>query len=276
MDIQWTDFQHRLVLKERQRKEGEVRQGIFTVTANRSLGPGLYRMDLAGDTREIRADGGFVDLSVPGKYLRRPISVYRVLPGLVSIVYKVAGSGTALMSEWTPGTRADLLSGLGRGYEASLAGEKPLLAGGGYGAASLYGLARTLALAGKKPSVILGFDRAQDAGFLADFIDLMDLGATVRLVTRDGSAGARGLVTDLIGTDEGEKSTFLYACGPLPMLRALADQTGGLPGQFSLEARMGCGFGACMGCTVMTTRGPVRVCKEGPVFDKGEILWTQG
>jgi dihydroorotate dehydrogenase electron transfer subunit len=232
-------------------------------------------MALDGDTGEIRGDGDFVNLSVPEKYLRRPISVYRVRPGRVTIVYKCVGDGTHRMSLWEPGTRADVLTGLGSGYDAARAGERSLLIGGGYGAASLYGLACMLARTGKNPSVILGFNSAEEAVLLKDFADLTEVGASVRIVTRDGSAGARGLVTDLIGADAAQEYTSMCACGPLAMLRALAEKAPALPGQFSLEARMGCGFGACMGCTIGTTRGPARVCKEGPVFDKEEILWTQ-
>jgi len=258
-----------------ERERETMRQNLFAVAENRPLGAGLFRMELEGDTRDIRADGSFIDIAVPGKYLRRPISVYQVRPGRVTIVYKTVGDGTARMSEWKPGTVANVLTGLGRGYDAGRSGNRPLIAGGGYGAASLYGLTRTLALSGRNPSVILGFDNRDEAVFLMDYIALMEFGATVRIATRDGSAGARGLVTDLLGTQDPEKYTFLYACGPLPMLRALGEKTAVLPGQFSLEARMGCGFGACMGCSIPTTRGAARVCKEGPVFDKGEILWTQ-
>lgn len=252
-----------------------MRQDIFIVTDNRALGAGLYRMDLDGDTRGVRGEGDFVNLSVPEKYLRRPISVYRVRPGRMTIVYKSVGEGTHHMAQWAPGVRADVLTGLGTGYDAARSGEKPLLIGGGYGAASLYGLACALARAGKSPSVILGFNSAEEAVLLKDFVELRDLGSSVRVATRDGSAGVRGLVTDLIGDGAAQEYTSIYACGPLGMLRALAGKTTALPGQFSLEARMGCGFGACMGCTVGTTRGPARVCKEGPVFDKEEILWTQ-
>lgn len=235
----------------------------------------MYRMDLDGDTRKICADGSFINLSVPGKYLRRPISVYQVRSGRATIVYKTVGAGTLRMSEWTPGTLVDVLTGLGCGYDLARAGARSLVVGGGYGAASLYGLTRSLALAGKQPSVILGFNTEDEAAVLGDFINLIDLGASVRIVTRDGSAGAQGLVTDLIQPEELPDLSCLYACGPLPMLRALAEKTVALQGQFSLEARMGCGFGACMGCSILTTRGAVRVCKEGPVFDKGEIIWTQ-
>lgn len=271
MDKQWTG----VCGIPCRRKEVELRQDFFTVTDNRPLSPGLYRMDLTGDTRGIRADGSFVNVAIPGKYLRRPISVYRALPGQVTLVYKVVGEGTARMAEWTSGTKAELLTGLGSGYDASRAGEKPLLVGGGYGAASLYGLARSLALAGRAPSVVLGFNASEEAGFLGDFIDLIGLGASVRVATRDGSLGAQGLATDLIEPDHPAGYTFLFACGPLPMLRALAERTEGLPGQFSLEARMGCGFGACMGCSVMTKNGAKRICVEGPVLDKEEVLWTQ-
>ncbi|HCU07775.1 MAG TPA: dihydroorotate dehydrogenase electron transfer subunit [Clostridiales bacterium] len=271
----WISNETLFIGLRRDKKGRTVRQDIFTVTDNRPLGADMYRMDLDGDTREICADGSFINLSVPGKYLRRPISVYQVVSGRATIVYKTVGNGTLRMSGWAPGTLVDVLTGLGCGYDLDRAGSRPLVVGGGYGAASLYGLTRSLALAGKRPSVILGFNTGDEAVVLGDFINLIDLGASVRIVTRDGSAGAQGLATDLIQSEELPGFSCLYACGPLPMLRALAEKTVVMQGQFSLEARMGCGFGACMGCSILTTRGAVRVCKEGPVFDKGEIIWTQ-
>lgn len=252
-----------------------MRQEEFVVESNRHEGAGLYRLQLAGNTEGLYADGQFVNLSVPGKYLRRPFSVYRVVSERMTLIYKVAGGGTAIMADLAPGATVDVLVGLGQGYDASRAGKRPLIVGGGYGSASLYGLARNLALDGHEPSVILGFDSLREAVTLDDFIGLLPFGASVQLATRDGSGGRQGLVTDLIPPEEQNDHTFLYACGPMAMLSAVAEATAGIPGQVSLEARMGCGFGACMGCSIQTTNGAKRVCKEGPVFDKGELTWTQ-
>ncbi len=250
-------------------------QQSFIVAENQSLGANLYRLELAGNTDGICANGQFVSVSIPGKYLRRPFSVYRIKPGRLTLLYKLVGEGTARMAEWVPGISVDVLTGLGTGYDISRAGTRPLIIGGGYGSASVYGIARELALAGAVPAIMLGFDTQEEAVVLEDFVGLMQFGASVRLATRDGSGGVQGLVTDLLKKESDPQYTFVYACGPLAMLRALDEALCDVPGQFSMEARMGCGFGACMGCSIQTKSGSLRVCKEGPVFDKEDIVWTQ-
>ncbi len=251
-----------------------MRQEIFTVETNQFISRDLFRMELIGNTQGIMAIGDFVNISVPGTYLRRPISVFDVYKQTLTIVYKVVGKGTAILSNIKRGDKVDVLTGLGTGYNCSLAGESPLVVGGGYGAASIYGLSKTLTQAGSKPTILLGFNKAEDAFLIKEFQNLELAGASVRVITVDGSLGSKGLVTDFIAGAHDRPYTFIYACGPTAMLKALGQKTD-IPGQFSLEARMGCGFGACMGCSVMTKNGSKRVCVEGPVLDKEEILWTQ-
>lgn len=240
---------------------------IFTILTNRPLTPAVWRMELLGDTSRIVRPGQFVDIELPGRFLRRPISVCDSEPGRLTIIYKVVGDGTAQMAALTAGQRLDLLTGLGNGFDVGRAGLRPVVAGGGVGVPPLYGLTRQLLAAGKRPTVLLGFNSADECFYEEEF---RALGVEVRLATVDGSAGRKGLVTDLL---EGLDYDSFLACGPLPMLRALCGATGDIPGQISLEERMGCGFGACMGCTCKTRSGARRVCKEGPVFDKEEIDW---
>jgi dihydroorotate dehydrogenase electron transfer subunit len=251
-----------------------LRQEIFTVKTNRLIAKDLFRMELEGNTDGVEAMGDFVNICVPGTYLRRPISVFNVQKQWLVVVYKVVGTGTAIMSELKEGSRLDILTGLGTGYNIALAGENPLVVAGGYGAASIYGLSRALACAGKNPEILLGFNNADDVFLAKEFQELSLSGALVRVVTADGSLGEKGLVTDFVSKDNIAPHSFIYACGPIPMLKALSEKTD-IQGQFSLESRMGCGFGACMGCSVMTKNGAKRICKEGPVLDKEEIIWTQ-
>jgi len=198
--------------------------------------------------------------------------VFDVEDGVVTLIYKVVGKGTLIMSEREVNEELDLLTGLGTGYAVQQAGKRPLIVGGGYGSASLYGLAKNLALQGKCPSILIGLNSARDSFFASVFMDLEARGAKVQIVTVDGSLGEKGLVTDFISLESKKNHSFIYACGPVAMLQAISSKTD-MPGQFSLESRMGCGFGACMGCSIMTKSGPKRVCKEGPVFDKEEIRW---
>ncbi|NCB42550.1 MAG: dihydroorotate dehydrogenase electron transfer subunit [Clostridia bacterium] len=249
-----------------------MRQGQYRISENRSLGNDTFLIRLTGETNEIHGNGDFVNISVPGVFLRRPISVFDVEDGLFTLIYKVVGKGTLIMAEREVGGELDILTGLGTGYALQKAGKNPLIVGGGYGSASLYGLAKTLTVQGKSPSILIGLNSADDAFFSSAFMDLQAKGARVQIVTVDGSLGKKGLVTDFISLDHKENYSFMYACGPAAMLCAISAMTD-MPGQFSLESRMGCGFGACMGCSVMTKSGPKRVCKEGPVFDKEEIVW---
>ena len=242
-----------------------MKKGTFTVTANEALAPGVWRMALAGDTSAITGPGQFVDLALPGRFLRRPISVCDWTEGEVVLVYKVVGQGTAQMSQMGAGTQLDVLTGLGNGYDLDRSGDRPLLVGGGVGIPPLYALAKWLLAQGKRPTAVLGFNTAAEI-FLADAFRA--LGIETVVTTVDGSAGVRGFVTD--GMPEGY--TYVYTCGPEPMLRAVYEKSE-TSGQFSFEERMGCGFGACMGCTCRTKYGNKRICREGPVLEKEEIVW---
>lgn len=251
-----------------------MRQEKFTILENHLVGKDLFFMRLKGLVDGICAIGDFVNIAVPGTFLRRPISVFDVACDSFAIVYKVVGKGTALLSEAKEGNVLDILTGLGNGYDILKAGSKPLVVGGGCGCASVFGCAKALTLQGKNPTILIGLNNEDDAFFISAFKPLELSGARLRILTVDGSLGKKGLVTDDISAENKEGYSFIYACGPMPMLRAISDKTA-LPGQYSLEARMGCGFGACMGCSITTKDGPKRVCKEGPVFDRGEIIWTQ-
>ena len=242
-----------------------MKKGTFTVTANEALAPGVWRMALAGDTSAITGPGQFVDLALPGRFLRRPISVCDWTGDEVVLVYKVVGQGTAQMSQMGAGTQLDVLTGLGNGYDLDRSGDRPLLVGGGVGIPPLYALAKRLLAQGQRPTAVLGFNTAAEI-FLAD--EFRALGIETVVTTVDGSAGVRGFVTD--GMPEGY--TYVYTCGPEPMLRAVYEKSE-TSGQFSFEERMGCGFGACMGCTCRTKYGNKRICREGPVLEKEEIVW---
>ena len=244
-----------------------MKQITLTVTENTRLADGIYRLRLAGDTSAITAPGQFVNIKLDGFFLRRPISVCDWQDGELTLIYKVLGRGTAQMATLPVGTALDVLTGLGNGYDLSPAGEAPLLVGGGVGIPPLYGLAKRLTAQGKRVTAVLGFNRESEI-FLAE--EFRALGAEVIIATADGSAGLKGLVTD--GMAAVSDYTYLYTCGPEPMLKAVyADCK--TSGQFSFEERMGCGFGACMGCSCKTKYGYKRICKEGPVLTKDEIIW---
>ena len=240
-----------------------MKQGIFTIVENQALTSSVYSMVLEGDTSEIKNPGQFVEVSIPGRFLRRPISVCRWAEGRLTLIYKVVGQGTADLSAMAPGQTLDLLTGLGNGYDLSPAGDTPLLLGGGVGVPPLFGLCEALVAQGKRPHVILGFNTKEEIFYEAEF---QALRVPVTVTTADGSYGIKGFVTDAMDLPY----TYFYACGPLPMLRAM-DRAAKTPGQFSMEERMGCGFGACMGCTIQTKAGPRRVCKDGPVFYREEV-----
>ena len=242
-----------------------MKQGFFEIVKNEALTADVYKMELAGDTAAITAPGQFVNIKLEGKFLRRPISVNDCVDGLLTIIYKVVGEGTAQMSKMQVGERLDILTGLGNGYDLSDAGEHPVLLGGGVGVPPLYMLAKQLIAAGKKVSVVLGFNKASEV-FYAD--EFKALGADVTVTTVDGSMGVKGFVTDALPADY----TYFYTCGPEPMLKAVYRATN-TSGQMSFEERMGCGFGACMGCSCKTITGYKRICREGPVMRKEEILW---
>ena len=239
-----------------------MKQVIFNIQSNEQIAKNVYRMLLAGDTTGILS-GQFVNIRIAGQFLRRPISVCNITEGVLTIIYKVVGIGTEAMSQLPIGTQLDILTILGICYDLTKAGDQPLLVGGGVGVPPMYMLARQLREMGKEVKVILGFN-TQDEVFYED--EFRALGCDVTVTTVDGSHGIKGFVTNAM---DGQQS-YYYTCGPLPMIKALI-QALGTHGEVSMEERMGCGFGACMGCTIQTTIGPKRVCKEGPVFP-AEIL----
>ncbi|MBO4327509.1 MAG: dihydroorotate dehydrogenase electron transfer subunit [Clostridia bacterium] len=253
-----------------------MKQGFFTITENKSIAAGTYLMRLRGDTSAVTVPGQFVNIKLDGFYLRRPISVFDCENDELSLIYKVVGGGTGAMSGLEPGGRLDLLTGLGKGYDLSKAGARPLLIGGGAGVPPLFWLCRRLIDAGASPLVVLGFNSERDVFCTEEFRELCAKSGSrsdVSVVTVDGSYSdefgcKKGFVTDHLPSGY----TYFYTCGPGPMLRAVYDATD-TGGEFSFEERMGCGFGACMGCSCKTKSGSKRVCKDGPVFKKEEILW---
>ena len=242
---------------------------LFTIRDQQKLARDVWRMDLEGDVSAIAAPGQFVEVALEGFFLRRPISVCDCAADRLTLVYKVVGQGTEKMSRMAAGERLDLLTGLGRGFSVEKGGDAPLLIGGGVGVPPLYMLSKRLIGSGARPVAVLGFNRADEVFFAEEF---KDLGVRVVLCTADGSAGERGFVTDVLPGG----ASFAYACGPLPMLRALERSLPReLAAEFSLEERMGCGFGACMGCSIRTRDGARRVCRDGPVFPREMLLWTE-
>ena len=242
-----------------------MKEIFYTVAENVPIAPGVYRLRLLGDTTAITAPGQFLELKLPGFFLRRPLSVCDWDEGSVTILYKVVGSGTDWLSRCAAGDVLSALSGLGNSFDPAACKEVTLVIGGGIGVPPMYGLAKRLLAAGKTPVAILGFNTASERFYDDAF---RALGVQTIVATADGSLGVRGFVTDALP----ERYDGFCACGPLPMLRALCAASD-KPGFLSLEARMGCGFGACMGCTIETVNGPRRVCKEGPVFRKEELVW---
>ena len=242
-----------------------MKEESFRVLSNRALTGAVYEMKLSGGVSAFRGPGQFCEIALPGFFLRRPISVADLEEDGLTLIYKIVGKGTSLMSRLSPGTELSVLTGLGNGYDLLRAGEDPLLIGGGVGVPPLYYLAKRLREEGKAVRAILGFNTKSEIFYEEEF---RMLGAEVTVTTADGSAGTRGFVTDALPGKPG----YFYACGPLPMLRAVYRAIPG-DGEFSLEERMGCGFGACMGCSIETRSGPKRVCREGPVFRKEELLW---
>ena len=242
-----------------------MKQSIFEIVSNEALTDSVYKMILAGDTSDIGGCGQFVNIQLDGMYLRRPISVCDYDDKTLTIVYKVVGKGTEAMAAMGEGVKLDILTGLGNGYDLTLAGDKPVLLGGGVGVPPMYNLAKKLREMGKEVKVILGFNVKSEIFYEEEF---KSLGCDVTVTTVDGSYGVKGFVTDALP----EAYTYFYTCGPEPMLKAVyrASKTSG---QMSFEERMGCGFGACMGCSCKTLTGYKRICKDGPVMKKEEILW---
>lgn len=243
-----------------------MKKDLFTIREHTALTDRVYRMVLEGDTSAITAPGQFVNIALAGFYLRRPISVCDWDEQTLTILYKVVGEGTKHMKALPCGAKLDVLTGLGNGYTLDSRSDMPLLIGGGVGVPPLYGLAKALLGTGIQPAVILGFNTQEEIFYAEAF---RALGVEVTITTVDGSVGVKGVVTDAMA----EKSyNYVYTCGPEPMLRAIYDHST-CGGQYSFEERMGCGFGACMGCSCETKYGYKRICKEGPVLERGEILW---
>lgn len=241
-------------------------QGIYEILSNEKIALNVYKMILCGDTSAITASGQFVNLKLDGKFLRRPISICDYDDKTITIIYKVVGVGTEQMCEMSAGEKIDILVGLGNGYNLDKSGDRPLLLGGGVGVPPMYNLCKKLIEQGKKVSVVLGFNTKEEV-FLEE--DFKALGADVTVTTADGSYGIKGFVTDAMKEID---YTYFFTCGPMPMFKAI-EATAVTSGQYSFEERMGCGFGACMGCSCKTKYGNKRICKDGPVLEREEIIW---
>ena len=242
-----------------------MKDSIFTVKSNKKIAKNTYETVLVGDTSHITASGQFVNIKLDGFYLRRPISVCDVCGEELTIIYKVVGEGTEAMSKMTGGEKLLTLTGLGNGYDTSVSGDTPLLIGGGAGVPPMYYLAKKLIAEGKKPRAILGFGSSDEVFYKEKF---EEIGVPVTVTTVDGTEGVKGFVTDAMTEDY----SYFFTCGPEPMLKAVYNKSE-TSGQFSFEERMGCGFGACMGCTCKTKYGNKRICRDGPVLVKEEIIW---
>lgn len=243
-----------------------MKQAIYEVTQNIRIAKDIYKMILAGDTSDITKPGQFINIQLEGRYLRRPISVCDYDESTITIIYKVVGGGTEDMSRMLPGTKLDILIGLGNGFDTSKCTDDALLIGGGVGVPPMYNLAKTLISEGRKVSVILGFNTSEDVFYRDEF---EALSAKVYVATADGSLGTKGFVTDVM---KNLTYSYFFTCGPEPMFRAI-DAIAATSGQYSFEERMGCGFGACMGCSCKTKYGNKRICKDGPVLEREEIIW---
>lgn len=243
-----------------------MNQVMMKITDNKKIAEKTYFMSLEGDTSAITKPGQFINIKLDGFFLRRPISVCDCENGKLSIIYKVVGNGTKEMSELPVGAELDILSGLGNGYDTSKSGDCPVLIGGGVGVPPMYLLCKKLVSEGKKATVILGFN-SEKVVFGVD--EFKATGAEVYVTTVDGSVGTKGFVTDVLKNLD---YTYFYTCGPMPMFKAI-ESIAKTSGQYSFEERMGCGFGACMGCTCKTKYGNKRICKDGPVLEREEIVW---
>jgi len=245
-----------------------MKKSLFTMEHTRQLTADTYEVILSGDTSAITAPGQFVNIDMPGHFLRRPISICNWTDEALMMLVKVVGVGTHDLVRCVPGEELDVLSGLGHGFNMDIPSDHPVLAGGGIGIAPLYGLAQRMLERGQNPTIALGFRTAKDAFYLEEFAKL---GCRLLVATEDGTLGTKGFVTDCIKNVP--ECDYVLSCGPLPMLKAVHSLPQLKDGQFSFEARMGCGFGACMGCTVPTADGYKRVCKDGPILYKEEIVW---
>ena len=243
-----------------------MKQSLFEILSNENIAKDIYKMVLKGDTSAITAPGQFINIKIDGFFLRRPISVCDYNSENVTIIYKVVGSGTEVMANMKIGEKLDILSGLGNGFDTSKSGKTPVLIGGGVGVPPMYNLCKVLINEGKNVKVILGFNSADDVFYENEF---KALGADVYVATADGSYGTKGFVTDVLKDIE---YSYFYTCGPMPMFKAI-ENIAKTSGQYSFEERMGCGFGACMGCSCKTKYKNIRICKDGPVLEREVIVW---
>ncbi|MBO5857275.1 MAG: dihydroorotate dehydrogenase electron transfer subunit [Clostridia bacterium] len=241
-------------------------QGFYEIKSNKQLTDSIFEMVLIGDTSSITAPGQFINIKLDGFYLRRPISICDYDDTTITIIYKVVGDGTEVMSKMNSGEKLDVLCGLGNGFDTSKSMDKPVLIGGGVGVPPMYNLCKKLIAEGKKVTVILGFNKKDEIFYEEEF---KKLGADVKVTTVDGSYGIKGFVTDALKDTD---YSYFYTCGPMPMFKAI-EATATTSGQYSFEERMGCGFGACMGCSCKTKYGNKRICKDGPVLVREEIIW---
>lgn len=241
-------------------------QGMYEIIGNKKLTNSIYEMILEGDTSSITAPGQFINIKLDGFYLRRPISICYYDDSTITIIYKVVGEGTEAMSKMYTGEHLDVLCGLGNGFDTSKSMDKPVLIGGGVGVPPMYNLCKKLISEGKEVTVILGFNKKDEIFYEDEF---KKLGADVKVTTVDGSYGIKGFVTDALKDTD---YSYFYTCGPMPMFKAI-ENTATTSGQYSFEERMGCGFGACMGCSCKTKYGNKRICKDGPVLEREEIIW---
>lgn len=243
-----------------------MKQSVFEIRSNEALTDSIYKMVLVGDTSDITNCGQFINIKLDGFYLRRPISVCDYDEETITIIYKVVGEGTEVMSKMNAGVKLDVLCGLGHGFDTSKSLDKPVLIGGGVGVPPMYNLCKKLINEGKKVTVILGFNKKDEIFYEDEF---KKLGADVKVTTVDGSYGIKGFVTDALKETD---YSYFFTCGPMPMFKAI-ESTATTSGQYSFEERMGCGFGACMGCSCKTKYGNKRICKDGPVLEREEIIW---
>lgn len=241
-------------------------QGFYEIKSNKKLTDSIFEMVLEGDTSSITAPGQFINIKLDGFFLRRPISICDYDDTTITIIYKVVGEGTEVMSKMNSGEKLDVLCGLGNGFDISKSIDKPVLIGGGVGVPPMYNLCKKLIAENKKVTVILGFNKKDEIFYEDEF---KKLGADVKVTTVDGSYGIKGFVTDALKETE---YSYFYTCGPMPMFKAI-ESTVVTSGQYSFEERMGCGFGACMGCSCKTKYGNKRICKDGPVLEREEIIW---
>ena len=243
-----------------------MKQSFYTIKENSFLTENVKKLVLVGDTSEITTPGQFINIKIDGLYLRRPISIFDWDYFCITVIYKIVGEGTEILSKKLPGEKLDILTGLGNGFNTSKSGDSPLIIGGGVGVPPMYGLCRRLIKENKKPTVILGFNTKNEVFCEKEFLDL---GVNVIVTTVDGTYGQKGYVTDYMNKID---YSYFYTCGPMPMFTAI-ENTAKTSGQYSFEERMGCGFGACVGCTCKTKYGNKRICKDGPVLEREEIIW---